>query len=314
MSEQELTTSEAQPQTIQQFNESLAAVHAHNDEYSLGKAMARSLFGLIKIGEEDEEDKQPISHSEEQEMARGILDLTSSHALESLGLKITPVRQQAVIFGPQGEEEIGPVRLQLEDGGKFSGFLSGIDPEQVDDDFRKNAAFVTGNVLVEFTDAIANGQDGDFVLETLASAEGLAKGLEHIGLSDSEVTKKLKEYAAHSKTGDLVEFVLAERLQLLKEPGAKGFGPSQWQRDASPKYLQDRWDEVVVLLRKTQANPRAQNLFNQLLGNTKANLDFARQDWGVIKGEYGEGYGQGFNGVFNEVSARLEELGQEEKH
>ncbi|MBI2592226.1 hypothetical protein HYW36_01995 [Candidatus Saccharibacteria bacterium] len=328
MSTQEQTTSESHPQSqaTRQFNEALVAIHAHNDEYSLGKAMAHSIFGIIgpnlRIGKlmesgmtelearriVAEEGPETVPHSEEQEMARGILDLTSAQTLQPIGLKITPVRQQAVMFGPQGKEEIGPVRLQLEDGDKFGSFLSGIGQEQVDDDFRKNVAFTVGSILVELSDAIASGQDKDFVLETFTAADELIKGLEDIGLGESEVAKKLRDYAEHAKTGDLTEFVLAERIQLFVEPGTPTFGPSQWQRDATPKFLQDRWDEVVALLRKAKANPRAEALFNQLMENAKANLDYARKDWTELKGKYGKDYGKGFDGVFNEVDVRLQGL------
>lgn len=298
---------------VTEFNHAIASIKAHNEEFSLGKAMAKAIFSHVKV-EEDEPyaPNNDLSHQipfdEEREMSSDILHLANAQTLSSIGLNITPVRKQATMYGPQGEQEIGPVRLQLVDGEKFSEFLTGIEPKDSDETLRENATRVIQSLLSELSDNIAYRGDGESVLEILATTEKLLAGLEHIGLGSSDVAKSLKSYSDHSKKGDLVEFVLGTRLQLFRKPEDQGFGPSKWQRDISAANLQQKWDEVIALLRKAKANRNGDEIFRELTRNAKQCLDIAKSYLPELRARSGEQYVQGFEGIFNEVTYRIHEL------
>lgn len=328
MSEQSVPTPEfgSKPEDITAFNEAIGAINAHNDQFSMGRMMARAMFDhldeaqkaqeLVDAGATQEEaeqtaafvgsDKVPLT--EEEQMARSIVGMTNAPVLEATGLTLSPLRTTSTMYSSKGEQSVGKVRLQVTDGGKFSSFLLTTNPEDANEDFQKSAAGVVGSLIAEASDAIASDQDEQTALETLAYGKGIIAGLEHIGLGDAPVAKRLSDLAEHAQQGDVKEFVLAERAGLFQEPGEQGFGPSQWQRDASTQFMTDNWGNILNILKMTKSNPKAQELFSQLLKNAQADLDFAKDDWKKLKEEgYGGGgeYGSGFEEVFQTVELEL---------
>lgn len=328
MSEQSILPAEfgSKPEDIVAFNEAIGAIDAHNDQFGMGRMMARAMFEhldeaqkvqeLVEAGATQEEAEQTaafvgsdkVTLSEEEQMARSIVGMTNTPILEATGLTLSPLRTTGTMFGSQGQQSIGKVRLQVTDGGTFSSFLLAANPGTAVEDFQKNAAGVVNSLIAETSDAIANDQNKQTALETLAYGKGIISGLEHIGLGDAPVAKRLSDLAEHAQQGDIKEFVLAERAGLFEEPGEQGFGPSQWQKDASAQFMTDSWKNVLNIIKMTEGNPKAQELFGQLLKNAQADLDFAKDDWKKLKAEgYGGGgeYGSGFEDVFQTVELEL---------
>ena len=331
MSEQANTTPEfgSQPEDLVSFSEAINAIRTHNDQFSMGKLMVNALVEhldeaqraqeLVDAGVPQEEaeatvtwvgaDKVPLS--EEEQMARSVVGVTNAPVLESVGLTLSPLRKTSTMFGPKGEQSVGVVRLQVTDGGKFSSFLLATKPEDVNDDFRKDSASVVSSLVQETSDAIASNEDAQTALETLAYGKGILAGLEHIGLGEASIAQKLGALSEHAQQGDVKEYVLADRVGLLQEAGEQGFGPSQWQKDATAKFLTGRWTDVVNVLKAAKANPKATELFNGLLKSAQASLDYAKADWSKIKAEGyggGSGYGSGFEDVFQTVGLELSML------
>lgn len=317
----------SKPEDITAFNEAIAAINAHNDQFSIGRMMTRVILDhkdktqkaqeLVDAGATQKEAEQTVAFvgsdriplTEEEQMARSIVGATNAPALEATGLTLSPLRTIYTMYnGDESEQPVGRVRLQVTNGSKFSGFLLVTNPEDTSEGFQKNAAEVVDSLIAEASDAIATGQDEQTALETLAYSTGIIAGLEHIGIGDAPVAKQLSDLAQHTQQGDIKEFILAERAGLLQKPGEQGFGPAKWQRDANTQFMADSWGNILNILKLTQNNPKAQELFHQLLKAAQADLDFARADWKKLKTEgYGGGreYGSGFEEIFQTVGLEL---------
>lgn len=307
------------------FNEAVGSIDQHNEQFSVGHLMARTMLDqldeaqhaqeLVDAGATQDEAEQTAAFvgsdnlplSEEEQMARSVVGVTNAPVLEATGLTLSPLRKTNAMYGPQGEQSVGKVRLQVTDGSKFSNFLLAVDPEEANEDFQQNAAGVASSLIAEATDAIASDADEQTVRETLAYGKGIVAGLEHIGLSDSPVAEKLRSLYEHAQKGDVKEYVQADSIGLLKAPEEQGFGPSQWHRDANSEYLTTHWGQVLDVVKAAKANPRAKDLYEQLLQSAQSSLDYAKSDWDKAKSEGygGDSYGEGFEKVFETVGLEL---------
>ena len=320
------------PEDINAFNETIQAIISHNEQFSLGGLVARALIDhleeaqkvheLVDEGATVEEAEQTIAFvgnekvplTEEEQMTRSVVGMTNASILEATGLTLSPLRETSTMFSNKGEQSVGKIRLRVTNGGKFSSFLLATNPEAKSEDFQNNIALVVGNLIAETSNAIADGQDEQTAMETLAYGKGIIAGLEHIGIGDTYVAKRLSALVDNAQQGHVKEFVLAERVGLFQKPGENGFGPSQWQRDATEQFMIDNWDNVLGVLRMAKHNPNSQELFDRLLNTALADLEFAKTDWEQIKAEldgtkdYGKNYGSGFEEVFRTVELELKRL------
>lgn len=318
----------ARPEDLVAFNETMASINDHNDQFSMGKMMFRAIMDHVEEGEHAQElidagatpeeaeqtaefvgtDKLPLS--EEEEMARSIVGITNAPVLESTGLTLSPLRETATMHSSKGQQTVGKVRLQLADGSKFTSFLMAVDPEAPDKDFQRNVTDVAQSLASEATHAIANDTDDQVALETLAYAKGIVAGLEHVGLAESPVTERLRSLDEHAQQGDIKEFVLAGNIGLLTDPEEQSFGPAHWQRDATSEFLADHWNEVLNVIKMAKANPKAQALCAELITAAKTSLDYAKAEWSETKakGLGSHPYGDGFDDVFETVSLELDVL------
>lgn len=318
----------SRPEDLAAFNETITTINHHNDQFSLGALMARVMIDrvdeaqrtqeLMDVGATWEEAEQTVAFvgsdelpfSEKEQMARSIVGVTNAPVLEATGLTLSPLREVGTIYGVQGEQSVGEVRLQVADGGKFSNFLLAVNPEDATEDFQQTATGVVGNLIDEAKSAIASGADEQTVFETLAYGRGIIAGLEHIGLGEASVADELLGLYEYAQQGDIREYVKAGNIGLLTKPEEQGFGPANWQRDASPEYLFTRWNEVLDVARAAKANPEAKDLFAQLIQSAQSCLDYAKVDWTNAKSEGygGTGYGEGFEGIFETVGLELSML------
>lgn len=329
MDEQAIPKSElgSQPQDIIAFNEAIVAIDNHNDQFSLGKSIARAMLDhadealhvqeLIDAGATQEEAEQTVAFigndntqfSEEEQMARSIVGVTNAPVLEHTGLTLSPLRVTSTMIGPNGEQVTGKVRLQLTDGGKLSNFLLTINPQDADEILKKNVSSLISSLIAEIKDSVSSGNDEQMVFETLAYGKGIIAGLEHIGLGEVSSTEELRNLCEHSQQGDIKEYIDADGLFLFIEPEEQGFGPSKWHRDATSEYLTARWNEVLDVLKAAKANPKATELFKLLFKSVKANVEFAKKDWAKLKSEnHASGikdYGKDFEKIFDTVNLEL---------
>jgi hypothetical protein len=316
------------PEDVTRFNEVLSAIKEHNDQFSLGAVMAKALIGHVKLQikadqltqdgltpEEAEETaeflaEEEVPLTEQQQMEREIVGIVNGDVLEAAGLTLSPVRKIATMFGPKGESKIGEVRLQLQSGDKFSGFLSAAPLESADEETTGNVVSVASDILSEMKAAIISGQSTPAVTEALAYAQGIAANLDRLPDADARLSQSFKDFSVHAATGDLTEWVHARQTGILTDPADQQFGPSQWQRDASSEFLAKRWQGVITTIKESQANPKASALTQELLDKAKANLALAQEDWHSIdnQGGYSGEYGTGFDDIFATIAMELDSL------
>ncbi len=315
----------SRPEDITAFNEAIASIDGHNAQFSLGNMMARALLDhlddsqrvqeLVDAGASEDEAEQTVHFvgseklqlTEQEQMARSIIGVTNTPVLEASGLSLSPLRTTATMFSNKGEQSVGKVRLQITDGGSFSNFLLSVHPEDANEDFKVNTTNIVKGIITETSDSIAEGVDDRMALETLAYSKGIIAGLEHLGLGNEPAAYKLSKLYEHAQQGDIKEYVQACDIGILQEPGEPTFGPSRWQRDATPEFLATNWNRVLDVVKAAKANPRAAELFDQLAVSTQATLDYAKDDLDNIKAEGygGKHYGEGFEKVFETVELEL---------
>ena len=317
----------SRPEDLSSFNETINSINSHNQQFSLANLMANAMLDhidqtertqeLIEAGATPEEAEQTIDFvgsekvplSEEEQMARSIVGLSNAPVLEATGLTLSPLRVTGTVFNGKGQESVGQVRLQIADGSKFSNFLLSVDPEHSDDKFQKNAEAVASNLIQEAKDAIAKNTDEETIVETLLYAPGIIAGLEHIGLSDSPITEKLRTLHDHAQRGDIKEYVAADDIGLLKDPTKTQFGPAQWQKDATGEFLTAHWDTVLEIIKAAKINPNASELSEQLIDSARDALKYAKADWSKTKTERAgsiDDYGQDFDKIFEKVTLELQ--------
>jgi len=318
------------PEDLAAFTDALGAVDAHNDEYSIGKVMARAITSevkkavdaneLVEMGatEEDAEIAAGFAHTEnmsqEREVARSILGMTNLVTLEQVGLGITPMRPDSFIIGNGEELEIGKVRASLVDGGKLTSFLDTIEPENLTEAATNSIKKVLNGLVLETREAVRGTSDDEgksTLFETLAYAPGIVVGLERLGLGDTDETSRLKALAEHNQQGDLREYVIMGDMQLDREIDNQQFGPAQWYLDASPDFLRQEWGKVIDFIRSVQTNPQAKDTFRISLDNARKSLEASQADWAVRKTTepYASSkYGKGFEDIFETIKLELDFL------
>ena len=317
----------SRPQDIVALNEAIDAINSHNDQFSLGKLMARAMIDqadktlhvqeLIDAGATQEEAEQTVAFvgndnpqfNEEEQMARSIIGVTNAPILEHIGLTLSPLRVTSSMIGPNGEQIAGKVRLQLTDGGSLSNFLLSINPQDANEILKQSVSSLISSLIAETKDSISNDDDNQTTLETLAYGKGIIAGLKQVGLGEADSAKELQNLCKHFQIGDIKEYVEADRLFLFTEPEKQGFGPSKWHRDATSEYLTTRWNNVLDVLKAANANPKATELFKSLLISVKANLEYAKNDWAKLKSENYDSsikdYGRDFDDIFKAVDLEL---------
>ena len=167
----------SRPEDLAAFNEAIGSINEHNDQFSMGKLMARAMLDhldeaqraqeLVDAGATQEEAEQTVDFvgsdklplTEEEQMARSVVGITNAPVLEATGLTLSPLRTTSTMYSSKGEQSVGKVRLQVTDGSKFSNFLLAVNPEDANEDFQQNAAGVASSLIAEATDAIANDTD-----------------------------------------------------------------------------------------------------------------------------------------------------------
>ena len=84
---------------------------------------------------------------------------------------------------------------------------------------------------------------------------------------------RLYIYLNHARQGDLREYLIVEKWNLLAEPG-RGFGPADWQKDGATS----RWESALEALRMAKNNPKAAELYQQLSEHLLKCIKIARND------------------------------------
>ncbi len=260
-------------------NHLFADVHRYNDQFSMGSMMVRLLFSRIKF--EDEGDAQtsrsPNQEAADQQLTASTLGAIHQQTLGKLGLSLEPVAGKNATIMHEGEAVgAGEMRINIQDGTRFTSFLHALEPQQVEDTgLKSDLEGLSGVLAQQVLDHYDLKEPGDEALQLFGGLGRMVEEYKRLGMG--QAVERLETYLEHSRQGDLREYVAIERGGLLSEPG-KSFGPADWQKDATPEYLERRWGEAIGVLIMTKDNPRAQSLYEQLKGHLIECAKIARAD------------------------------------
>jgi len=254
--------------TIQDVDSLFQSIASYNDQFSLGKSM----FSLVmqhmerNMKPEDEQVNTPLTSKideESQHMSASALSVIHESTLNNIGLSLEPVSgKSATIYSSEGAVGTGEMRLNIKDREQFGAFLKALTPEQVSQTpLGSHLGELTGILNKQILDNYDLKEPDDSALTFLGSLDGIVTEYRRLGLD--EPAEQMGEYLEHSRAGNLREFVALRTSGLLQEPG-NGFGPADWQIDASPQFLQRKWLEALRLLRHLRNNPKSQEMYKQL--------------------------------------------------
>jgi len=258
-------------------------IGAYNKQFSLGGQMSSLISGLFDR-EEGEEFENPLGKisEEQQHMSASGLNVIHGDLLARVGLSLEPVtgKDNTVFFEGQSAGS-GEMRLNISDRGQFAGFLKGLSPDQVSETpLGENLATLTGVLNKQVLDNYSLNEPNDNTLSFLGSLGTIVDEYKRLGLSTE--AEKLEEYLVHSREGNLREFVAVKASGLMQEPG-KGFGPADWVGDASPSFLSRKWNEAFHILRSIRENPKAHDIYKQLLDQLNMSAAHSREKLSEIE-------------------------------
>ncbi len=255
--------------TIQDVDSLFQGIASYNDQFSLGKSMFSLLMQNIERNIEDEEGEEspPLTNKideQSQHMSASALSVIHETTLNNIGLSLEPVSgKSTTIYSSEGAVSTGEMRLNIKDRDQFGAFLKALTPDQVSQTpLGGHLGELTGILNKQILDNYDLSQPDDAALTFLGSLDGVVSEYKRLGLG--EQADQMGEYLEHARAGNLREYVALKTSGLLQEPG-DGFGPADWQKDASSDFLRSRRDGALQLLRAMRNNPNAEDMYKNLL-------------------------------------------------
>lgn len=262
-----------------EIDELFADIGKYNQQFSMGAMLTQALFSHIRL--EDEEASTPkgleaVKETQQHLTASGI-NLIHENTLKKLGLTLEPISgKHARIFHAGEEVGEGEMRVNIVDRSQFLAFLNILEPNQVQDSQLKNHLQDLSQILSQqLYDNYNLEKPQDEMLELFGGLEQTINQYRRLGLGES--VKRLETYLKNARNGSLREYIAVERYNLLANPG-ESFGPSDWQKDAGPESLSQRWEIAINTLKRLQSNPKAQELYQQLRNNLNKGVETAQTD------------------------------------
>lgn len=252
-------------------------IERYNDQFSMGATLARSILGVFRDENEEEQDKFTADNEhEKKEMSASLILAEHGNTLESMGLAIEPVSGKHATLYAMGESiGQGEIRLNVANREQFGAFLQSLSPEQVQGQaLGNNLETLAGILSAQLLDTYDLDKPGDEALEFLGALGKTVAEYQRLGLGNGQQAQTLSSYVDHINKRDLREYLTVTRQGLLSESG-KYFGPADWQIDTSPQGLAERWHNALQTLERTKANPNASELYQRLRSHLRVCMDFA---------------------------------------
>ena len=251
-------------------------IGTYNKQFSLGGQMS-SLISSLFDREEGEAFVNPLSKisEDQQHMSASGLSVIHGDVLKDIGLSLEPVSgKSSTVFFEGQQAGAGEMRLNIEDRGQFIGFLKGLSSDQVSQTpLEDNLTSLTDLLSKQVLDNYDLKEPDDKTLSFLGSLGAIVDEYKRLGLVSQ--AEKLEAYLSHSREGNLREFVAVKVSGLMQKSG-EGFGPADWVRDASPDFLNSKWNEAFHILRSVRQNPKAHEIYKQLLDQLNNSIVIAK--------------------------------------
>lgn len=244
-------------------------IRNYNDQFSLGRMMARGLLSHLR----DEDSFE--NASEHQLITAEALSAIHQGTLNRIGLSLEPVHGGATFMAMGAQASSGEIRVNVSDGNRFTFFLRALQPQQIEaTGLKPNLEDLSGILAQQVLSHYDLKEPSDETLQLLGNLGNIVDEYKRLGMG--EAVLRLETYLQHARQGDLREFVLIERNGYLSEPG-RNFGPADWEKDTTPEGLEARWTDTLNALIMTRNNPQAQALYQQLGSHLLRCLGIARE-------------------------------------
>jgi hypothetical protein len=238
--------------------------------------VACSILGINLLVSIESGDK---ADSKTQKIAASDLAGTHENVLDKIGLVLEEqVSGVTFVDSDEGSSDgqLRILRINVFDRDKFSSFLKTLEPKQVKETGLKSNLEILSRVLAqEILYNYSLKEPTEYALQLFDGLEGMIEQYKRLNMAGS--VGKLETYSAHARRGDLREYVRIEKDGLLSEPGSF-FGPADWQNDSTPEYLEERWGRALEIVDETKANPKAQELYQQLVSHLLKCVEIAIRD------------------------------------
>lgn len=258
----------------------------YNAQFSIGAMMARKIFSALEDKDTSSLADQITDEQENQALTAAALDAIHADTLQTTGLSLEPVAgKSAVMFAEGNQVGNGELRVNISDGNRFLGFLGSLDPDTAQRTGTTHSLARLANTLsLQVLDNYDLKNPTPEALELVGRLERISEEYRRLGVEGPGVTK-FSTYLAHSRAGDLREFVGIQRQGLMQAPG--NFGPADWQTDATPEFLNRKWGDALRLLDAAKQNPRATALHDSLREHLAACATHAQDFLATHPGYYG---------------------------
>lgn len=242
------------------------SIQEYNRQYNWGTMLAEEVTG---------ESSKKISVGE--------LGKMHERALEKTGLSLEPVSTGTLISRDE-ERPSSEMRMNVSDGGKFITYLKALDEKQLSESQIKGLQTVAQSLTTQLTQQYELDNPNDKrMIELLGHLDQITqqyKRLDEQGKTNlSKPVGNLVTHLDASRKGYLREHVLAEKEQLLSTNQDHTFGPYDWWSDSSSKSFKDNyWKTALEAAKKISDNPKANDLYRQVLSNFKGALRFSKEE------------------------------------
>lgn len=268
----------------------------YNEQFGMGATVGRMFNSLLETEDEERQFEERETTSLEDQKVEELMSFEEMNAkaqgiLTRTGLEFQPVKASWFVTGSEGTHLGQEMRLDLKNGKQFVSYLETLNPDTITESQSgglKEIASVLTKQLTESYD-LTDAED-ERLLELLGNLSKIVDEYKRLD-KGQELTKSvspLGEYLVLARKGTLREYREAEKLHLNKPFINEGF-ILRWQTDASPKFLQEHWDEVLKALQAISQNSKAGEIYNQAKSTAMAALEAALTDvssWSNAK----EGY------------------------
>ncbi len=297
---------EPDPQFTQRFIDAVGSVQTYNERHTGAVGAMKGLFEIVIANVVDEADQPKVSHAEEAEMEKQLVQLIQANDLRKMGITLfdtSSIVKEADLSEGANKRPSSLIML-ISDGDRFKDTLYKLRPtdEQRPQTEQNVATLLTSAVLFVqalYPERIPSDEAGEVSPEDAKAAVDrqldlfmeLNPALVSQGFANSGAYKTLSEYAARYISGTLAEYREAEAQGLLASEDT--FGPSAWVKDENPEGLNRRWTEAFDLLKSMRDQEEPSSYFTELFGKLRADFDLA-QHWLDTVPTYGDEHDQAY--------------------
>lgn len=279
-----------EPDFTQHFVSAVLSVHDYNTRH---KKMDSELFRIVQATQLSAGLITPeqVQHQDESvEMNRELLKMIQGDRLAELGIRIfDPSATEFKEFVMEDPETPSyfPNELMMiaQDMPRWIKTVQSLEPTP---DTAEITKLAVNTVLSTSVSIVQEAHGGEFVDSPELQEDVRALANEHLemfhdlhaqlvekGFDDTYAVNQLSEYLARQMSGTLSDYIKAELRGYWHNPGQ--YGPSEWQSDATPMMLENRWLRAISFLLELRDREAPSPMYTEIFQKLRNDFDTAMQ-------------------------------------